>query len=281
VSAILTDTGRMVEWDKYSAYGVPSGLPAGDTDSDGDWDATDSGAITGAYDVRKDTELDGDVDTRDVLHANSITGTYQTLGRGVLSSTAVNNRRGYAGYEHDPTFEGAPTSGRHLYHVRHRVYDAGVGRWTRRDPLGYLDGMSLYAYVQGLAVVAVDPTGLIDAKKHCPKQTNGNAACKICCQVNAKDASDAITCFNECNKSFPIVRTPPPPPPPPPPAPPPVRNWPAYPLCGEPCYKASSSLECHKCCSDNCGLTSNEGQACLNWCDKYSAPLTFESQPLF
>jgi len=42
----------------------------------------------------------------------------------------------------------------------HRIYDADVGRWTRRDPLGYVDGMSLYAYVQGLAVVAVDPWGL-------------------------------------------------------------------------------------------------------------------------
>jgi len=104
----------------------------------------------------------GDTPPRPLLfHANSITGTYQTLGRGVLSSTAVNNRRGYAGYEHDPTFEGAPTSGRHLYHVRHRVYDAGVGRWTRRDPLGYLDGMSLYEYVESAPVENTDPKGLL------------------------------------------------------------------------------------------------------------------------
>ncbi|MBK9189248.1 MAG: hypothetical protein IPM33_09870 [Phycisphaerales bacterium] len=44
VSAILTDDGSMVEWVKYSAYGVPFGLPAGDTDSDGDWDGDDKGA---------------------------------------------------------------------------------------------------------------------------------------------------------------------------------------------------------------------------------------------
>jgi len=172
VSAILTDTGKMVEWVKHSAYGVPFALPAGDTDSDGDWDATDSGRMSGggAYDVRKDAELDGDVDIADIVHANSITGSFQTLGRGVLSSAAANNRRGYAGYEYDPTFEGA---GRHVYHVRHRVYDADVGRWTRRDPLGYLDGMSLYAYVQGLAIVAADPWGLFICVGGCQPPTPG------------------------------------------------------------------------------------------------------------
>jgi hypothetical protein len=46
VSAILTDAGSMVEWVKCSSCVVPFALPAGDTDSDGDWDATDSTAIT-------------------------------------------------------------------------------------------------------------------------------------------------------------------------------------------------------------------------------------------
>ncbi|HFE46515.1 MAG TPA: RHS repeat-associated core domain-containing protein [Nannocystis exedens] len=107
--------------------------------------------------MRQDAELDGDVDSSDAVHAHSITGAYQTLGRGILSSAGVNNRRGYAGYEYDPTFEGAE---RHLYHVRHRVYDADVGRWTRRDPLGYVDGMSLYEYVASRPVTATDPDGL-------------------------------------------------------------------------------------------------------------------------
>lgn len=112
--ASLTDTGAMIEWIKYSSYGVPFALPAGDTDSDGDWDATDSGNITGTYDVRKDANLDGTTAAADVTHANSITGGYPTLGRGVLSSSAVANRKGYAGYEYDPTFEGA---GKWLYQV--------------------------------------------------------------------------------------------------------------------------------------------------------------------
>jgi RHS repeat-associated protein len=158
VSAILTDAGSMVEWVKYSSYGVPFALPAGDTDSDGDWDATDSGNITGTYDVRKDANLDGTISAADVTHANSITGGYQTLGRGILSSSGVANRKGYAGYEYDPTLEGA---GRHLYHVRHRVYDADTGRWTRRDPLGYVDGMSLYEYVRSQPTQRIDSDGLV------------------------------------------------------------------------------------------------------------------------
>ncbi|MBL9030839.1 MAG: RHS repeat-associated core domain-containing protein [Phycisphaerae bacterium] len=163
VSAILTDTGGMVEWVKYSSYGVPFALPAGDTDSDGDWDATDSAAITGTYDVRKDANLDGAINASDVTHANSITGGYQTLGRGRLSSSGVDNRKGYAGYEYDPTLEAA---GKHLYHVRHRVYDADIGRWTRRDPLGYVDGMSLYEYVKCRPLTSLDPDGLFTSLGH-------------------------------------------------------------------------------------------------------------------
>ena len=160
VVAIVTDTGGMVEWVKYSSYGVPFALPAGDTDSDGDFDATDVAAITGGgggYDVRKDVELDGDVDAFDILAAAAITGGYQTLGWDTLSSPAVNSRRGYAGYEHAPEFAGVD---RHLYHVRHRVYDAELGRWTRRDPLGYVDGMGLYEYVESQPLVKTDALGL-------------------------------------------------------------------------------------------------------------------------
>lgn len=43
--------------------------------------------------------------------------------------------------------------------VRHRVFNADLGRWTRRDPLGYVEGMSLYAYTQGQPIIHGDPTG--------------------------------------------------------------------------------------------------------------------------
>jgi len=47
-----------------------------------------------------------------------------------------------------------------LYHVRNRAYDPELGRWTRRDPIGYVDGPNVFEYVGGRAVVGVDPTGL-------------------------------------------------------------------------------------------------------------------------
>jgi RHS repeat-associated protein len=153
VSAVVTDVGKMIEWSKSTSYGIPDGLPAGDTDSDGDWDATDSAAaIGGGYVLLEDAELDGDVDASDITHAKSITGGYQTLGFNVLSSTGVKNRKGYAGYERDHA-AGV------LYHVRHRVLNTTLGRWTRRDPLGYVDGMNLYDAMSGRPTASVDPFG--------------------------------------------------------------------------------------------------------------------------
>ncbi len=40
------------------------------------------------------------------------------------------------------------------------VYRQDMGRWLTRDPLGYVDGMSLYGYVQTQPISAQDPSGL-------------------------------------------------------------------------------------------------------------------------
>jgi len=69
-----------------------------------------------------------------------------------VSLASIGNRKGYAGYEFDGLVE--------RYHVRHRVYVPEIGRWTRRDPIGYVDGVGLYQYVQARPVGSVDPTGL-------------------------------------------------------------------------------------------------------------------------
>ena len=145
----------MMEWVKHSSYGVPIGLPAGDTDSDGDCDQTDINTIdnwVSGYDVRYDLDLDGDVDAADSSRAST---TFQgtTLGWDVLSSSSVSNRKGYAGYEYDEAVS--------KYHVRNRVFDPALGRWTRRDPLGYVDGLSLYEYVGSRVIRATDSNGLI------------------------------------------------------------------------------------------------------------------------
>ena len=51
-----------------------------------------------------------------------------------------------------------------LYHVRHRVYHATLGRWIQRDPIGYADGMGLYEYVTSSPQDWVDPLGLREAR---------------------------------------------------------------------------------------------------------------------
>ncbi len=48
-----------------------------------------------------------------------------------------------------------------LVHLGHREYDARIGRWMTRDPLGLANGSTnAYAYVGGDPVNRVDPTGL-------------------------------------------------------------------------------------------------------------------------
>jgi RHS repeat-associated protein len=161
VSALITDDGRMIEWVKYSSYGVPMSLPAGDTDSDGDFDSTDASAITGTYDVRKDVNLDGTVDIVDYLDALDINGGLSTQGWSILSNPKWNNRKGYAGYEGDTVLAGTK------WHVRHRVLDSELGRWMRRDPLGYVDGRSVYAASRNGGIGYIDPLGLANMKP-CP-----------------------------------------------------------------------------------------------------------------
>jgi RHS repeat-associated protein len=64
----------------------------------------------------------------------------------------VDNRTLYAGYHHD--------SETGLYHVRNRMYHPTLGRWVQRDPLGYVDGMSVYEYCRSSTVIGIDPSGL-------------------------------------------------------------------------------------------------------------------------
>ena len=155
VSVVIEDDAEMVEWVKYSSYGIPFGLPKGDQDSDGDLDTTDVLAIANwgdnPYDVRADLDLDGDVDLTDATLANNASPI--TLGWGNLSDRG--NRKGYGGYELDPVL--AYTT----WHVRNRVLISDLGRWITRDPIGYAGGMNLYQYVSSNPLRNVDPSGLL------------------------------------------------------------------------------------------------------------------------
>ena len=66
------------------------------------------------------------------------------------TTTAVGNRYTYTGREWDEALS--------LYHYRARMYDPVSGRFVSRDPIGYVDGFSLYRSY--FVPHGVDPTGL-------------------------------------------------------------------------------------------------------------------------
>jgi len=151
VSSIVTDNGQfMKEWVKYSSYGVPFGLPAGDTNSDGDCDTADVNQIqswidASTYDVRGDLDLDGDVDSQDKSFANSSPASFAL---GELSK--LGNRFGLAGYVLNTSRN---------YMVRRRIASAAQGRFCARDSLVYVDSYNLYEYVASRPIAATDPLG--------------------------------------------------------------------------------------------------------------------------
>ncbi|MEQ1712206.1 MAG: RHS repeat-associated core domain-containing protein [Hyphomicrobium sp.] len=48
-----------------------------------------------------------------------------------------------------------------LHYYWHRHYDPTIGRYTQPDPLGFVDGPSVYAYAGNAPGEAVDPDGRI------------------------------------------------------------------------------------------------------------------------
>lgn len=46
------------------------------------------------------------------------------------------------------------------WHARNRELDPDLGRWTQMDPAGYVDGMSLFQFVNSGPASSLDPMGL-------------------------------------------------------------------------------------------------------------------------
>ncbi len=151
---------------RHSAYGTRTEIDSADYNRDGVTDFADYLDFTADFSTplpRADFNNDGTLDSFDSADF--------TIAFNITSEDDPHSApRGlYAGYEHDTALEyqGAFSSGgASIYtiesyaHVRHRVYSTELGRWTRRDPLGYHDGMGLYEYCRSLPQMLSDWNGM-------------------------------------------------------------------------------------------------------------------------
>jgi RHS repeat-associated protein len=153
---VVNRSGHQLEHIRYTPYGVPVALSIGDTNDDGVHDSSDTHASLGTS-VLGDLDMDGTVGDSDDLWIFTDRKTNQqpyAWGRPGDDRWAI--RHSYAGYMVDRELDGERT----IYHQRHRVYGAEMGQWTRRDPLGYVDGVDLYRYVSASPIGFVDHNGL-------------------------------------------------------------------------------------------------------------------------
>jgi RHS repeat-associated protein len=159
---VLSSSGSILRTYKYTAYGKRVEIDGGDYNRDGFVDSFDYDDFMACYEDAACTGTrTADVDRNgfvDFFDDDSFVEAYDND-----KETAHGGLRTlYAGYERDPGLETTHADGtlNDVYHVRHRVYSTDLGRWTRRDPLGYVDGMSVYDYCNASSLSDVDPTGL-------------------------------------------------------------------------------------------------------------------------
>lgn len=99
-----------------------------------------------------------------------------------LTMSAIGNSILFTGREYD-----VETG---TYYYRARTMHPGIGRFVENDPMGYVDGMSLYAYVLNSPVFYTDPSGLFSVNEFL--QTMGFEGCPE----------------PECGKGTPLYNTP-------------------------------------------------------------------------
>lgn len=116
------------------------------------WTAA-SGSVFYTFDERGNTvqRTDG---------SGAVLSTHITDSYGSTTSSAPTGNDPYAGFGGQLGYYTDVETGLSL--CTWRYYDAGVGRWLNRDPIGYAGGLNLYAYCGGNPVMGSDPLGLCD-----------------------------------------------------------------------------------------------------------------------
>jgi len=168
VSALVSETGTLVEQYRYSATGVPMGIPLGDADGDGkvdgaagkaDYVKTNAavGGGSGAYKVELDVSLDGLVTAADVTIVTANDGI--KTGRGKHSAASVGWRVGWRGMEWVTALNTGTTT--------RSVYDA-------------LTGLLSAASICGSGWPDTIPCGNLSTSEEC----------YACCNVQAEGSPD-------------------------------------------------------------------------------------------
>ncbi len=162
VTTMINTSGEPIEWYRYTAYGQPTSHPIADINGDGTVDSSDtaewldlqsgdsSGSVWLTDDLNRDDVFPSDTADDTFFYAQHAAAS--GLSSGYDRQSAYGLRKGYAGYEWDETLT--------MWHVRHRVLDSKSGKWTKRDPLGYVDGVSRSEYVLSTPIIARDWSGL-------------------------------------------------------------------------------------------------------------------------
>jgi RHS repeat-associated protein len=161
VIGLTTPAGLLAEEYNYTPYGrmlARRHTGFGDADGDGDVDAADQTAWNatqgggGVYNRNLDADYDGDNDFYDEsawLASYNAPGTSAIVPHRAWSPSG--NPYGFTARRLDPESM--------LMHYRLRTYSPTLKRFMQRDPLGYIDGPSLYEYVAGNPLRYLDPWG--------------------------------------------------------------------------------------------------------------------------
>jgi RHS repeat-associated protein len=128
------------------------------------------------------TNAAGTLVERYTYSAYGTLGIYAANGA-VRSSSTYANRHTYTGREWDAELR--------LYHFRARWYDPATGGFVSRDPLGYVDGMSLYRGYFG--VRGMDPSGSLMVDD--PLEVAENWRKLLACRTSDKTQCDVYSSF--------------------------------------------------------------------------------------
>jgi RHS repeat-associated protein len=98
-----------------------------------------------------------------------------------------------------------------LHYNWHRSYDPTLGRYTQPDPLGLVDGPSVYAYAGGLPQMKVDPSGLMSVgPQSMPPSVATQCAAQSCtcrCTLSSKKAGESDGSAEASGSNCPEAKT--------------------------------------------------------------------------